>query len=121
MLQEIPSTRQRDGEARRRWFTDRYMDLTVWQDEDGGLLGFQLAYDKGGDEHALDWHRDRGLHHYRVDDGESDPGRYKQAPLLMPDGAVPWARLVEQFRRRGGALERDLRDRIMALLERLPE
>jgi len=116
MLREIPSTRQREGEPRRRWFTDAHMDLTVWQDGDGALVAFQLAYDKGEGEHALEWRREGGLRHHRVDDGEAETGRYKQAPLLLPDGAIPLPRLVDEFERRAGAIDADLRARILEIL-----
>lgn len=116
MLREIPSTRQREGESRRRWFTDEQLDLTVWQDADGGLIAFQLAYDKGEGEHALEWRREGGLRHHRVDDGEADTGRYKQTPLLVPDGAVPIQRLIDEFDRRAGAMDTDLRERILEIL-----
>jgi hypothetical protein len=116
MLREIPSTRQRAGESRRRWFTDEQMDLTVWQDADGGLIAFQLAYDKGEAEHALEWRREGGLRHHRVDDGEADTGRYKQTPLLVPDGAIPMQRLDDEFDRRSGDIDADLRARILEIL-----
>lgn len=116
MLREIPSTRQREGESRRRWFTDADMDLTVWQDAGGELLAFQLAYDKSEAEHALEWRRDGGLRHHRVDDGEAETGRYKQTPLLLPDGVIPLKRVVDEFGHRAGALESELRERILAIL-----
>jgi len=116
MLREIPSTRQRRDESRRRWFTDEQMDLTAWQDADGRLVAFQLAYDKGEGEHALEWRREGGLRHHRVDDGEADTGRYKQTPLLLPDGVIPLQRLVNEFERRAGAIDADLRARILEIL-----
>ncbi|MDZ7829451.1 MAG: hypothetical protein U5K33_08180 [Halofilum sp. (in: g-proteobacteria)] len=116
MLREIPSTRQRQGEAQRRWFTDEQMDLTVWQDAAGGLIAFQLAYDKGEGEHALEWRCEGGLRHHRVDDGETDTGRYKQTPLLLPDGAVPMRRLIDEFARRSHDIDGRLRERVLEAL-----
>jgi len=120
MLREIPATRQRHDEAPRRWFTDERMDLTVWQDADGVLLAFQLAYDKSDDERVLEWHRRVGFRHHVVDDGESETGRYKQTPLLLPDGVVPRDRLLAEFGRRSIELEDHLRREILDALDTLP-
>ena len=120
MLREIPAIRQRPDEPTRRWFTDERMDLTVWLDARGALLAFQLAYDKSDSERALEWHRNGGFRHHRVDDGEAETGRYKQTPLLLPDGIVPRDRLLAEFGRRSLELERNLRREILDALDTLP-
>ena len=54
MLNEIANLRQISEEGHRRWFTDSYFDLIVWYERDGATLaGFQLCYDKEGEERAL--------------------------------------------------------------------
>ena len=66
---------------------DDTMDLIVWFDEEKeSIVGFQLAYDQGGLEHALTWKSRTGFQHEKVDDGERRPGKYKAAPILLPDG-----------------------------------
>ncbi len=86
MLHEIRAIRQLPGEPRRRWFFGSRMDLTVWTDTQGEIIGFQLSYDKPRAEKALTWKRDSRFFHNRVDDGESKPGRHKGTPLLGVDG-----------------------------------
>jgi hypothetical protein len=50
MLIEIPDITQRKGEPHRRWFTDEFFNLTVWEDPQGTP---QLIYDTGPKAHAL--------------------------------------------------------------------
>lgn len=98
MLHEIRETRQIAEEKPRRWFTDETMDLIVWQDEDNGIDGFQLCYDKPFAEHALTWRKDSGFLHNRVDDGEDRPGSHKGPPILVPDGKFNLLAIAEKFR-----------------------
>jgi len=116
VLREVGRVRQRPGEAYRRWFTDERVDLVVWQDRDGALLAFQLAYDKPVAEHALSWCRESGFLHEAVDDGERVSLRHKRARLLVADGAVPWQRLQAILHARGGGLDGALRARLAALV-----
>ncbi len=89
MLKEILDVRQVPGDARRRMFFSEDLDLTVWFDHRGGILGFELCYDKGKNERAVRWNREQGFLHQKVDDGESRPGRHKATPILVPDGVFP--------------------------------
>ena len=117
-MREIGPVRQPQGGGRRRWFTDTSMDLTVWQNADGDLVAFQLAYDRSGDERCLTWRAGRGFTHDAVDDGELAPGRHKRSPLLVPDGRVPWQRLSLELERRGGALDPSVVAAVQAALRR---
>jgi len=78
-MREINSeyVRQKKGEPHRRWFADEYFDLLVWEDETGEIVGFELSYDKNRDQRALTWEKQKGYHHFKVDDGESRPGKFK--------------------------------------------
>lgn len=98
MLKEVPNARQVPGDARRRLFLSDEMDLTVWYDGAGDVLGFELCYDKGTGERAVRWHRDRGFVHQKVDDGESRPGRYKATPILVPDGLFDGQKISRLFK-----------------------
>lgn len=114
-MREVRRVRQRAGEARRRGFVDDRLDLTVWQDDDGAIVSFQLGYDKPAAEHALGWHRGCGFAHAAVDDGEVT-GRHKQAPLLVADGAVPWQRLYRELARRSRGIDPAVRNAVLAFL-----
>lgn len=96
MLREMHKVQQVAGEAHRRWFQDHEMDLVVWQDEDGGLLGFQLAYDRHRNEHSIEWRAGRGFTHYQVDDGEA-AALSKETPFLYLDGAFERDRVLADF------------------------
>lgn len=107
MLKEIPNIRQNPGEPLRRWFSGLGVDLLVWY-EHRDVIGFQLCYRSGPEEHALTWFADRGLSHSRVDDGESVPGRYKMAPLLVRNGLVDTQRVLRLFQRESSRLSVDI-------------
>jgi hypothetical protein len=97
MLTELKNPRQIAGEGRRRWFMDDYFDLIVWYGDDGGMIGFQLCYDKKTRERALTWTREGGYHHNRIDDGEI-PGHPKMTPVIIADGAFDRNPVAERFR-----------------------
>jgi hypothetical protein len=113
MLREISDVRQIPGDPRRRWFSDDAFDLIVWESRAGGIAGFQLCYDNGGDQRALTWAPEAGLRHCAVDTGESRPGKPKSVPILVcdvdktgpPCGGGPPAAVVDRFRRASRGLD----------------
>ncbi len=97
MLREILTARQVPGDPARRWFTSSKTDLYIWVDERGSPIGFQLCYDKQHRERALTWTEGSGFCHMAVDGGESRPGRYKGAPILVADGAIDARQILGEF------------------------
>lgn len=57
------------------------MDLFVWV-RDGMPVHFQLYIDKSAAEKVICWDIREGFTSYHVNNGATDPDRYKQAPLL---------------------------------------
>lgn len=114
MLREIRHVRQEPG-RHRRWFHDDGFELVVWQASSGGIEGFQICYATQLEERALTWRREQGFSHARVDGGDTSPLK-NQTPILLPDGAVPWAELMAQFRERSDALDAGLRELILQRL-----
>ena len=104
MLQEIDPVKQNKGEFLRKWFEDDLFDLIVWYDEDQAIIGFQLCYDKSGNEHALTCLMGKGYSHHRIDTGEKSVWEQK-APILRPDGAFPHQRVLESFLERSNAID----------------
>lgn len=96
-LREITHLRG-DASPGRRWFASHDLDLIVWTQPDGRISGFQLCYDKLGEEKALTWREGRGYLHNRVDSGEDSDGGHKGTPVL--EGAIPVdaEALLERFR-----------------------
>lgn len=80
----------------RRWFADDDLDLIVWFDT-RSISGFQLCYDRRGNERALTWTRNEGYFHNRVDDGESAPTK-NQTPILVADGSFDAETVTRAFR-----------------------
>lgn len=109
MLTEIENVRQIEGEPRRRWFHDDHFDLIVWLGADEGpemptapqetVIGFQLCYNKTESPRALTWYARSGYSHCRVDDGESRPGKYKAAPILLQNGPFNKNSIADRFMR----------------------
>jgi hypothetical protein len=104
MLREITTARRIPGDDKRRWFNSPNLDLFVWVDDAGAPVGFQLCYDKQFREHALTWTEGRGFSHMGVDGGETRPARYKGAPILVANGAIDAARILDEFRQEAQAL-----------------
>ena len=96
MLSEVRNVQQLPGEPPRRWFFSHEQDLWVWLNESGELVGFQLAYGKYRNEHAIRWNQGRGFGHYKVDDGEEGPVG-KGIPILTADGGFNAKRILDQF------------------------
>lgn len=116
MLYEVQCRSDLDGEPyRRRWFTDDFFDLFVWYADDRQVLGFQLCYDKPGNEHALTWRRDAGFSHRRVDDG--DRCQRNATEWLMPDGVFSGSRLLARFLAESRAVDPDLVDLVRSRIE----
>jgi hypothetical protein len=80
----------------------------VWVAPAGGIVAFQLAYDRGGDERVLGWHRSAGYLHRHVDGGEESVFQ-KMTPLLTRAGRFPRLAVIAQFDARSSGLEEDIR------------
>lgn len=79
---------------------DGYMDLIVWYLPDGGLYGFQLCYDKQGEERSLTWIHTGSFTHTRIDPGESGPLDAKGTPMPVAGGVYDYDQVREQFQKR---------------------
>jgi hypothetical protein len=99
MLREARNVAQVKGESRRRWFADDYFDLIVWFGEKDEIVGFQLCYDKYGEQKAFTWHQNFGYMHHRVDQGEEKPGKLKATPILVADGIFDHENIAGRFKR----------------------
>ena len=52
-LYEIGNCRKIQDEPRRRWFSNRNVDLIVWCGEKNQITGFQFCYKEGASEYAV--------------------------------------------------------------------
>jgi hypothetical protein len=117
MLRELTNVRQVVEEPRRRWFADDYFDLIIWVGERGGFIGFQLCYDKFGDEHALTWHKKTGFSHHRVDSGEMQRP-YKATPILVSDGSLDLTGISHLFTERSRTIDAKVASFVLSKIER---
>lgn len=104
MLKEVKNIKQDSEVLNKRWFSDDYFDLIIWEDEKGEIATFQLCYDKNKNEHAFYWVKGKEITHHKVDDGELS-GRIKQTPLLLADGEFKILRILKEFKERSSCLK----------------
>ena len=122
MLQEIEQTKQISSEPFRRWFSDRVIDLIVWYSPDKSVIvGFQLCYRKGIDEHALTWLQGKGFSHNRIDDGEGRPAGHKMTPILLPDGTFEKDSLLTDFEEASREIDPEVVRAVGEMIKRYPE
>ena len=95
MLKEINKIKKNDGEENKRWFSDDFFDLMVWQ-ENGQISAFELSFNKADEEHSISWKKGGKLSHFRVDDGEK-PGRLKQTPILITIHESGFRKIIKRF------------------------
>lgn len=109
MLKEFTSVRQIPEDGFRRWFTDDEFDLFIWYADstEREIVGFQLCYNKKGNQKALTWYREKGYLHTAVDDGEGSPLK-NRTPILVADGIFPKDRVIDLFRRSAKNIDRQL-------------
>ena len=120
-MQECHGVRQIPGEPRRRWFSSPEFDLIVRLSGNRELIGFELCYDKPGNEHSLTWSKARGYCHMAVDDGEQRLGTYKQTPILIPDGVFDIRHIHSAFIEASRSLPGDVAEFVLRALEQHPD
>lgn len=117
VLVEYKNARQVPGEGLRRWFEGHLYELVVWYRPDAKTVeGFQILYRLNGKERALTWREGEGFDHAQVDSGTQSPFK-NLTPILLPNGSIPWPRVIEEFAEGSAALEPDLRDFVRRRLE----
>src|SRR4051794_11827944 len=112
-------TLQHEGEHRRQWFTDDYFDLYVWYHSDNTIFGFQLCYDKTGDQRAFTWLSTGDFRHERVDPGESSPLASRSPTITHACPFDPWPVRYE-FDLRSSQLDPTLHALILERLDAFP-
>src|SRR5436305_3329932 len=114
MFHEFSGVRQEPGPGWRRWFGANGAELFFWFDAARNVTGFQLCYDLGAGPRALTWRANFGFAHHAIDDGENSRGNL--TPILIADGAVPWADSIGLFEERSESLEPALRELVRGKL-----
>ncbi len=117
MLREIVHVQQRPNEAHRRWFHGADSDLYLWADSSGTAIAFEFCYRQGRDALAVAWKAERGLLHFRVDDGESAV-LAKASPLMIPARAGDLAAARAALRDTAGDMPADVIDFVLGKLVR---
>jgi len=103
MMKELYLTQQ-EPPNHKRWFQDNYFDLFIWQDEEGGIVNFQLCYDRLRKERVIQWDNKRGFGHHYVDDGESAPNK-NMTPVFVGQEIFSYQEVIPYFKQRSQKLE----------------
>jgi hypothetical protein len=108
MLQEYKSIRQHNSEYR-RLFKDDEFELYVFYEREGNQMsGFQLVHNEMPSAHVLVWDRDRGLHHYIMEDASGI--------VLVPAPRKDIRHLARYFSAAARAIDRDVFDYVEPFL-----
>ena len=105
------------GKNKRRWFSDKSIELLVWLNKDGDeLIGFQLCYDLQSNPHAFTWQKENNLLvHEKIDEGDSLP-RKNLSPIMVSDGVPPILRVKEEFERESSEVDENIRTLVLNVL-----
>ena len=117
MLYDAPIVPKK-GDLPRRFISDDYFDLYVWYRPDQCFHGFQLCYDKGGQERAVTWIMGKQPSHSTVDTGDDLPTE-NRSPMLTGGGYFPAAEVIAEFTRRSVHLSPKIRRLVLAKLRQL--
>ena len=109
MLFENQNVSQREDGIFRRWFEDEFFELIVWYDKDKRqrIKGFQLCYDRFGDERALTWLRETGFNHEKIDDTRGALSR-PSTPILVPDGIFQSDVILKRFKENSKEIDKKI-------------
>ena len=97
MFREIENVAQESQKPIKRWFQSDYTDLSIWQDESGGIVEIHFYFDKQSKEKALIWNNDGEFKLGSVDSGETQPFSYKQSPIILLNRNSVDKPLVDKF------------------------
>lgn len=109
-FRELKKVELPDQGKTRRWFSGDKLQLILWLKSDGEIIEFQLLYQAGWEDKALNWHYQEGFSHHNVDDGEGKPGKPKMSPILIADGYFNKVDLSRSLEEEGQSLEPSIRE-----------
>lgn len=115
-LREIPGVHQRDAEAKRRWFTCSQMDVFLWKDLTGQIVGFHLTYDKPHAEQAISWRLGERVKSSRVLLDGPHAGGHPGTPLLVASARVDGWSVCGRLIRCGGDLPGHARSTVCRMI-----
>lgn len=110
MLKEATNVTQIDGDPRRRWFWNNYLDLVVWFDDMDEIIGFQLYYDRHGDQAGLTWKEPSGYSQDNFEVREDPAGTYKPEAVIGFESMVRKEKIAEVFRKESLTVDKRIVD-----------
>jgi hypothetical protein len=108
-LREYRYVHQAPGEPRLRWFLSDYFELFVWFDDDELPCAFRLCYDRGYQEHAITWERNKPrIRHQAIDDGKT-PVCFPRS-LIIAGASAPFPKsITDRFGAASGEIPKEIR------------
>ena len=120
MFTEISNVRQIKGEPKRRWFSDKDLELIVWFGEHDRIVGFQLCYEMDKEPRALTWRENEGFLHTGIDDGEIGWRAQKATPVLIRDGVFDQKTIGKRFASSSQTLPKEIADFVLLKIKDYP-
>ena len=126
MFREITVAKQAENGPKRRWYQSEYFDLFVFYyrhseradaKADREFVGIQLCYDIRRNQRTLEWKKETGFSHHRVNKGAdtlSDHGA--SASLLEKGGEFDANAVINRFMRESEGLPPLVRTLVMEKL-----
>jgi hypothetical protein len=126
VFREITVAKQAETGPKRRWYQSDYFDLFVFYFRHGEradakadreFVGLQLCYDIRRNQRTLEWKKDAGFSHHRVNKGAdtlSDHGA--SASLLEKGGTFDAGAVLNRFMRESEGLPPIVRKLVMEKL-----
>ena len=108
---EIRNVYQKYGDPFRRWFSDDYFDLIIWENDKEQLIGFQLCYDIKGNEKAITFSDDK-FSHNKIDQGEDNPNK-NLTPILVADGVFDKQSILSKFEKDSTNIDDQVREYVI--------
>ncbi|MBA3581637.1 MAG: hypothetical protein H0W44_04205 [Gammaproteobacteria bacterium] len=107
ILQEVPSSKQKQPEAGRRWFHAAGADLYVWHDAHNTLTALRYQCQSDQEQYLLTWNTQEGIRQQcnRLDATQSKNVDFDKTQILNGRAAFDEGYVARDFRVRGLHLE----------------
>jgi hypothetical protein len=116
MLREYSSLQESD-ECKRRWFSNNYFDIFVWENDRLSITKIQLCYDKSMEERVLTWTIGDNFCHDLIDNGEAFPSK-NNSPIFIHGGVFPAKDVLERFSVDSRTIDSNIRAFVLRKLEK---
>ena len=96
---------------------DEYLELIVWyEDDEKSIYGFQLSYDRLGEERVVTWLKKGTFMHCLLTQDSTAPGK-NLTQMLVKGGDFDKTKLISEFTKRSIYIDDTIRMLVLSKLE----